>query len=87
MDVIGHSDEGIEFDGREPPGKFTPYRPDSIASTIAFHFVIGDAAEDGFMAHHAEGEEIMARLGVVVSREANRMAGGSGVNGHAGIIY
>ena len=53
VDVIGHDHEGVEFNGWETHRKSVPNIRYGIAGHIAFHFVIVDAPEDGFMAQNA----------------------------------
>lgn len=53
MDVIGHNDEGVEFDGRKTHRKSVPNIRYGIAGQIAFHFVVDDPPEEGFVADDA----------------------------------
>ena len=71
MDMVGHEDEGIQFNVREMLGQLGPTGLNGLAEGVHLHLIPNDLAEKAFSPVGANCDEICAGPGIVVSGGLN----------------
>lgn len=67
MHVIGHDHEGVTIHAGKPLWKGLPCLTDSLACLILMHCAIDDLPKEASSIMSTDGDEVRARLAVVVS--------------------
>ena len=70
MHVIGHDNEGVQFNRREMIRDFLPTTPGDFAGIVQPHFTVHHMTEQTFPIPRADRHEIGARLAMVGARRA-----------------
>ena len=83
--VVGHDDEGVEFDGGEAGGQLMPFRRNAFARGREMDGVIENVPEEMVAALCHDRDEVGTVRGVVVVAEADLFSPGWCV-GHRGMV-
>jgi len=74
VDMIGHHHEGVQFHVLEMVRDFMPTRAHDFPHVVQPHFPVHHVAEQRGAPVGADGDEIRARLGVIVSLQPDGTA-------------
>jgi hypothetical protein len=74
MDVVGHDDEMVDVDAGVEQRDFVPDRLYHASSMVRDQGVIYDVAKQARPVLRDDGDEVLARFGVVVTSQPDRPA-------------